>query len=320
MNFKNFYEFQEYYSIPLAEKKYDEVLNLLHTANKLLPKEAYENNLFDLMVDEARIYTQTNNSDGCFKVIKESLEKGYAFPLYWTRFDFLRSHPEYEPINIKNEILLKQTKENSNFKYEVHLPKAYNPSKKYPLFFCLHGDGGGANIKEMNWYWKSDTFLEKGYIVVYPQSSQVYCYNYFGWLTDPVLSRKELRACYDQLLLDYSIDENCVLIGGFSGGATASIDIAFENTLPVKGVIALCPGAYLDNIQLEDTQKLSERNTKIVIIEGDQDTEPITQHLIKLFEECGLAYKYYINEGIGHSYPKDLAEKTLKAEEFIVGD
>ncbi len=320
MNFRNFYEFNEYYSIPFSEKKYDEVLNLLHHANELLPKDEYEKSLFELMFDEARIYTQTNNSDGCLNLIKKSLENGYSFPLNWARFDFLRKHPEYETLNNLNKKLLQQLKENSKFKYEVHLPKSYDPTKKHPLFFCLHGDGIGCNIRYTSYYWNPNVLLEKGYIVVYPQSSQVYCHNSFGWLSDPDLSRNELKACYEQLFLDYSIDETCVLIGGFSGGATTSINIALHNTIPIKGVIALCPGDYLDSLGVEDTKKLEERKVKIVILEGDEDTDSIVKHLLKIFKECGLAYDYYINKGIGHEYPKDLDKKTLKAVEFIVNN
>ncbi|MDR7855138.1 hypothetical protein [Tissierella sp.] len=320
MDYRNFYEFEEYYTILFSEKKYDEALNLLHHANELLPKDEYEKSLFELMICEAIIYSQTNNTEACLRIIKNSLEKGYSLPLHRAWFDFLREHHEYEAISNLNRKCLHQAQENSKFKYEVQLPKSYDPRKKHPLFFCLHGDGFDCNIKNSSWYWKADVLLEKGYIVVYAQSSQIYFHNGFGWLSDPVLSRKELKNCYEQLLLDYSIDETCVLIGGFSGGATTSIDMALHNTIPIKGVIALCPGDYLDNIEVKDIMKLAERKTIIVILEGDQDTDPVVQHLLKLFRECELAHEYYINKGIGHDYPKDLAEKTLKAVEFIVSN
>ncbi|MPN35055.1 hypothetical protein SDC9_182549 [bioreactor metagenome] len=90
--------------------------------------------------------------------------------------------------------------------------------------------------------------------------------------------------------------------------------------MPAKGVIALCPGDYLDSVGLEDTKKLAERKMKIVILEGDKDTDPVVQHILKLFKEVELAHEYHINKGIGHWYPEDLAEKTLKAVEFIVGN
>jgi len=319
MNYRNFYEFEKHYSILLSEKKYDEVLNLLLSANEHLPKDEYESNLFELMMDESRIYTQTNNIESCINLIKESLEKGYPFPLHWSNFDLLRNHSEYGSINNLNKKLLLQAKEKSQFKYEVYLPKSYDSTKKHPLFFCLHGDGFRCNLKNTSRNWKPDPLLEKGYIVVYPQSSQMYFHNSFGWLSDSTLSRKELKDCYEQLLLDYSIDESCVIMGGFSGGATTSMNIAFENTIPIKGVIGLCPGDYLDSIELEDTRRLAERKTKIVILEGDQDLDPTVQHLLKLFKEVGLAHEYHINKGIGHSYPKDLDEKTLKAIVFIIG-
>ena len=319
MGYKDFYEFEEQYSTIFSEEKYDEGLNMLLHANELLPKDEYEENLFELMIDESRIYTRTNNTESCINLIKKALEKGYSFPLHWSNFNLLRKHPEYEYLNNLNKKMLGQAKENSKFKYEVYLPKSYDSTKKYPLFFCLHGDGFHCNMKEARWWWKPDVLLEKGYIVVYPQSSQMYFHNSFGWLSDPELSRKELKNCYEELLLDYSIDETCVIIGGFSGGSTTSIDVAFENAIPVKGVIALCPGDYLDRITLEDTKKLEERKTKIVIFEGENSIDPVVKHVLKLFNEVGVSCEYHINKGIGHEYPSDLDEKTLKAMEFIVG-
>ena len=69
MNYRNFYEFEEYYSIPFSENKYEEALMLLLHANEFLPKDEYEENLFELMIDEARIYTRTNNTGYSSQII-----------------------------------------------------------------------------------------------------------------------------------------------------------------------------------------------------------------------------------------------------------
>ncbi|MBZ9688786.1 hypothetical protein G9F72_020915 [Clostridium estertheticum] len=38
----------------------------------------------------------------------------------------------------------------------------------------------------------------------------------------------------------YSIDDENIIIGGFSGGAIGTIDIALSDIIPIKGAIALC--------------------------------------------------------------------------------
>lgn len=318
MNYKSFREFEKIYSVPYAQKRYDEVLNLLEHSAELLSNEEYKENLFTIMLDKARIYSELHKSIECFNIIRSMLEKGYSFPLHWKRFDFLKSDKEYQVLKEANENILNQAKENASFKYDVLLPKSYNPNKKYPLFFSLHGDGADGNIPNHSWYWKPDLLLQRGYIVVYPQSSQVYCYNGFGWLIDPILSRKELKNCYEQLLVDYSIDEKCVIIGGFSGGANAAIDIVMANVIPAKGFVALCPGESVMTFEKAAAKKASERGVKGIVFEGENETEAPVQDMIKVFKEVGFPCEYCINKGVGHWYPEDLDEKVIRAVDFII--
>lgn len=317
MNYKSFREFEKDYSVPYAQKKYDEVLDLLDHSAELLSNEEYEENLFTIMLDKARIYSELQNSIECFSIIKNMLKKGYAFPLHWPRFNFLKSNNEYQAIKVLNEKLLKETKEKARFKYEVHLPKTYNSTKKYPLFFSLHGDGADGNIPNHRWYWKPDMLLQKDFIVVYPQSSQVYCHNGFGWLIDPLLSRKEIKSCYEQLIANYSIDEKQVIIGGFSGGANAAVDIVMSNTIPTKGFVALCPGDKVMTFEIDAAKNASQTGAKGVVLEGELETEAPVQDMLKVFKEVCFPCEYYINKGVGHWYPEDLDEKVSRAVDFI---
>lgn len=318
MKYNNFFELEEDFWGYINEKQYDEALNLLHNADKLLLKEEYNNSIFELMFLEIKVYYQPNNPGKCIEVVKKAIEAGFSLPLNWRYFDIIRELPDFKTLNEENNKLLNNDKENTKLKYKVYLPKNYDKAEKYPLFICIHGDGFICNIRENSWYWKADALLEKGYIVVYPQSSQIYFHDSFGWLQDPSLSRKELKYCYDQLVKDYSIDESNVLLGGFSGGATTSIDVALHNLIPLKGVIALCPGDYLDTVEVKDAAELAERNTKIVIFEGEYALDPVVQHAIEMFNAGNVNYKYHVIKGLGHEYPKDLSEKTLKAVDFIL--
>jgi predicted esterase len=320
MQYKTFWEFEEFYSIPYAEKKYDETLAILNDSAKYLSKKDYEEHLFNIILDKARIYSKLHNGEAYLNTLREALNLGYSFPLIWKRFDFLRDNRNYPSIEELNQKLLKGSKEKARFKYEVHLPESYDPNKKYPLFLCLHGDGSDGNIPNHSWYWRSDVLTQRGFIFVYPQSSQVYCHNGFGWLIDRLKSRQELKNCYEQLLTDYSIDENCVIIGGFSGGADATIDISISNSIAVKGFVALCPSENVITFDLADAQNAAKQGIKGVVFEGEYETELPVQDMLKVFEKAGLPCKYEINKGIGHWYPKDLEAKVSRAVDCIIGD
>lgn len=320
MQYKTFWEFEAFYSVSYAEKNYDETLKILNDSARFLSKKDYEEHLFNIILDKARIYTELHNKEASLNTIKEALDMGYPFPLNWTRFDFLRDDKTYSSIKELNEKLLNDAREKSCFKCEVHLPENYNPNKKYPLFFSLHGDGSDGNIPNHSWYWKPDLLLSKGFIFVYPQSSQAYCHNGFGWLINQDISRQEIKDCYEQLLLDYSIDESHVIIGGFSGGSDASVDIAISNSIPAKGFIALCPDKRAMTFDLATAQKAADRGVKGVIFEGEYELEPPVQDMLKIFEKAGLPYEYHINKGIGHWYPNDLSQIVSKAVDFIIED
>jgi predicted esterase len=318
MSYKNFREFEKAYSIPYSKEKYAEVIDLLNRSSEFLTEKEYEENEFTIMLDKARIYSELHQSKECLNTIRSILERGYAFPLHWQRFDYLRSEEDYKPINELNEKLLEKAKSDASFKYEVHLPKSYNPNKKYPLFLSLHGDGADGNIPNHIWYWRPDSLLQKDYIVVYPQSSQVYCHNGFGWLQEPLKSREEIKGCYIELVDKYSIDENQIVIGGFSGGATASIDIVMADVIPAKGFVALSPGSEkIMSFDKAAAKRAAGKSVKGVIFEGEHETEAAVQDMLKVFKEVGFPCKYHINRNIGHWYPDDLGEILIDAVNFI---
>lgn len=320
MGYQSFYDLEKACLQFCEEEKYEKALNFFHHANALLQPREYENNQFEILFGEARIYSEIADGDSCMRMVKKALEKGYAFPVDWKRFDLLKKYDDYEKLLAENQRLLETLRKNAKFQYEVQLPLNYEEAETVPLFICLHGDGFGCNIEGSKYHWKADAFLENGYIVAYVQSSQVYGQQCHGWLLDLEKSRGELKNIYDQLLQNYKIDEELVVIGGFSGGASMAIDAVNYNLFPIKGVIAVCPGDHLDELSVGSARKILERETKIVMIEGKKALEPVVQHLLEIFSQSNLSYQYHIDSEIGHEYPKNLYDYSKQALNFIEAD
>ncbi|WP_105614626.1 hypothetical protein [Vallitalea okinawensis] len=318
MKFSNFKEYEKAYTEQYIKKDYEGVIDLLNHGKDLLPQEEYEKNLFIIMLDKARIYTEIPDYKKCISTFMDMTELGFACPLVWKRFEPLKKEERYDELIEKNDLLLEEAKKKAEFKYEVHLPEGYSREKKYPLFLNLHGDGSDGNIEEHSWYWKPEALVKEGFIVVYPQSSQVYCYNGFGWLIDPEVARKEIRTCYEEIARKYSIDNERIIIGGFSGGSMAAADITMYNVIPVRGFVSLCPGEELKTFNKKHTEDAKKRGIKGVIIEGENEIEPTVQEVIHEFDEVGFTYQYHIMDGVGHWYPDDLDERVNKALEFIL--
>lgn len=316
MKFKNYEHLKTEMERLRNQEKYQEIIRLLDEASEQLPSHELQEHTFDIFFGKAYYYTFNQQYQEVFDNMVELVEKGYPCPLFWERFNPLKQIPGYAELEEKNNILIAKEQELAEFDYHVHLPEGYSEEKKYPLFFALHGDAG--NIKEMSEYWKPEPFLKNDFIFVYLQSSQVFFHDYFGWLKDIHISRTDIRACYDKIVDQYSIDQYQVLIGGYSGGAIASIDITIANILPVKGFIALCPSIKPEPFTRENVAAAVERGVRGVFLEGEKEIPmPDEEEMIQIFKEVGLPYQYYINQGIGHDVPADLSEKLEQAIEFI---
>lgn len=127
-----------------------------------------------------------------------------------------------------------------------------------------------------------------------------------------------MKSCYDQLIVDYSIDEKCIIIGGFSGGANAAIDIVMANAIPERGFIALYLGDNVMTFKKNAAKKSSERGVKGIVLDGEDETEVPVQDMLKTFKEVSLPCEYYLKLAIFFSLLILLFEKYLLVDYSIL--
>ncbi len=325
MSYNSFIELEKDIDKYTEEEKYKEALNLLLECVSTLPKKEQEKrqdtiiNLKEWLFYECRMY------DDFYDLVTSALNKGYSRELDY--YDSLKQDSRYIALKEKSDQLLIENRKNAKFKYIIYVPEDYSENKKYPVFINFHGNGDFIEYHKD--YWKPDNLLKKGFIVVYPQSSQIYAYNHYEWVVrsndngntswEPYTSLyDELKACYSSIAKEYSIDNEQIIVGGFSGGAMCALDIAITNAIPIKGAIALCSGR-LKSFTAEKIKAASARGVKLVFLEGAKDERLAgVEEMMKKCKENGLPYEYYINEGIGHWYPDDIDDKCEKALNFIL--
>jgi predicted esterase len=315
VKYNKYWEFEGKITTLYNRKKYREALNLLEHASEYLPKQEFNKYLFEIMISKAEFYCHEKMYKEAINVISYLLNKGFACDNDIFDEVHLKEDIRYGELKNKNDSLLAKANEKTSFKYDVNLPVNYTEGKRYPLFIALHGDPG--NIGEFSEYWKHDEFLKKDFIFVYVQSSQLYRYNGFSWTMNPLISRNDIKECYNLLLQEYFIDDECVIIGGFSGGAITALDITFANIIPIKGFIAIGPD-FPESFTKENVKLAAERGVGGVFMEGEVIIPLKEQEeMIKVFEDVGLPYEFYVNKGIGHAIPQDLPAKINKALSFI---
>jgi len=347
MGYESFKELEKDYSELYISEKYIEALNLLEKGSESLPKEEIEKNFFIIMLDKANFYKKCNLDEKCIDTLEYLIHNQFVCPLYRRVFEPLSQSLRFAKLKKKNDLLRKQAREKATFQYKVYLPEGYTEDKKYPVFFNLHGDCENMNFHHD--YWGPEVFLKKEFIVVYPQSSQLIFHESYAWLKyaldvkgdEPWLdspnvyrlsetscymkesydkAHSEIKACYEQVSEQYSINKECIIFGGFSSGASTSVEITMANIIPIKGFISLCPDDKPKIFSKAKVEEAIERGVKGVFMEGEQSLPvPDEDDMMKVFDEAGFQYEYYINKGVGHWYSEGLDGKLERALEFILG-
>lgn len=334
MKYKSFDEVERVYSKLYREEKYKETLEMLENIKFLISEDEIERNFYNIMIDKARALFRCDFYDETLDIIDNLIISGFICPLW--RFSPLNNNPRYKELKVKNDLLRRAAEKESELKYKVYVPQGYVKERQYPLFISLHGDGEDSEYH--NRFWESEFLLKKGFIVVCPQSSQRIAHNSYVWNIKELYfqyeregnnfdieyfemynsMRDELETCYESISKEYSIDHENIIIGGFSGGAHAAIDMALSDRIPIKGAILLC-SQRPTSFTVESAKNATEKHIKWVFMEGEKDA-PVqdVEEMIETLNNFGGSCNYIINHGVGHWYPEDLEDKLDKALGFIL--
>lgn len=315
MKYNNFLELENKVDELYGKDKYTEALDMLDEGMKGLPKSELEKYKGVIKHKKALYYIFMEKYEESLSILEDLVNDNFLCgPWLIDRIPF-KEDIRVENLIKKNNILLGKEKEKAKVRCVIHIPKDYSKDNKYPLFIALHG--GGGNIEEFSYEWKPNYLLERGFIVMYVQSSQVSWQDHYNW-NDTLASRDNVEISYDKVLEEYSIDEENVIISGFCGGAIPTVDIGLGEILPIKGFIGLCPYKP-ETFSVESVESAFEKGVKGVFIEGElripmEEQEEMT----RVFDEVGFQYEFYINKGIGVSVPKDFDDKLELALNFIL--
>jgi predicted esterase len=135
----------------------------------------------------------------------------------------------------------------------------------------------------------------------------------YNWTEDMDLSLKEIRDAFVQLVGQYPVDTDQVVVGGFSSGGVASLEVVFKDVFPVQGFVVLCP-ALPDGFSSDEVRVASERGVRGTLLTTEMDGRVEEQRrMADIMEEMGLAHEFYITPNIGHWYPDDLADRIDRA-------
>jgi predicted esterase len=258
-----------------------------------------------------------------YKKALEALGYGLENGIWFGKYDFyaelwapLKETEGFKAFEQKNEAKRQEAQKAVKPKLEVLVPEDYDKNKKYPLFLALHG--GGENIDVFKPQWTSK-LLQSEFIVALPQSSQIVSMDGYSWTEDIELTKKEISKVYEKVIQDYAVDISRIIIGGFSSGAMASLEIVLDDTVPVIGFVVLCPGKP-DDFTAQKVAEAKKRGIRGTILTTEMDPRlPDQKKMAEIMKAQDFPLEFIVTPDIGHWYPEDLAEMIDTAINHILG-
>jgi len=155
--------------------------------------------------------------------------------------------------------------------------------------------------------WVSKIMKEE-YISVFLQS-YIYATNTtYSWSTGDARTGKEFKDIYDQIMSRYAVDTSKIIVAGMSAGGRLGLDFAFNQFVPVSGLVLNCPVVPGD-INEEQIGQFVAMNRRIGIITGENDFALEAQKsLVGKINEAGGKGKITINNDAGHEFVKDFSD------------
>ena len=297
--FEKYSSFDEIVSVAsdyYKKKNIDSTIVAIEYAFKNFPKE--EEQASTIL---AFFYTKAGNFSKAIEIWKSGLEKGYFYGLNDKAWE-----KDYKDNSDFAKLMeIEKNRENaSHVEYEVVLPTNYNSKNSYPILFIFHGNS--RNIEKAKKSWTSQMMNDK-YISIFVQSYAHWRSVGYNWKSNDDKTKKEFKEIYDNIMTTYQVDTNKIVFAGMSAGGKIVLEFAFNELVPMSGIILNCP-VVPDNINDHSIKQFIETNKRIGIITGEKDFALNNQkELISRIDSLEGFSRITINKDIGHTFAEDFS-------------
>lgn len=216
---------------------------------------------------------------------------------------------------------------NDTLPYRLLLPENYNPSKKYPLVFFLHGAGERGNDNEKQLVHGAKLFLKEEVrtdypaIIVFPQCPQNSFWSnvdfkmengkrIFGFKAEgePTLAMKMAQELLYFILQEYPVNNKRVYAGGLSMGGMGTFEIVRRNPKLFAAAFPICGGGELS------TASVMKKTKWWVFHGGKDDVVPpeLSEKMVDALKAIKAAVKFTLYPDANHnSWDPAFAEPEL---------
>ena len=213
--------------------------------------------------------------------------------------------------------------------YRILFPEHFDPAKKYPLVFFLHGAGerGSNNSAQLTHGAKLflDEEVRRRYpaIVVFPQCPSESYWANVQFKTDslgrrsgfefqkggkPTVAMSALLGLTDRMLEKPFVDRDRVYLGGLSMGAMGTFELLRRKPKVFAAAFAICGGDNTKNVK-------KYKRVPLWVFHGDADPivpVSLSENVVEALRDKKADVKFTVYPGVGHnSWDNAFAEKQL---------
>lgn len=256
------------------------------------------------------LYAVTGQKEHALRALEDALKRGV-----WWAEEQLRSDPDLASLQNDPQferLLLLSNEKHKQARAEpelfVYQPDGTGP---FPLLIALHGRYGNAERDFSSW----KSAIAHGWTLAMPQSSQPSSSVSFVW-DDRQKAMDEIAHHLDTLIEQYPIDNNKIVVAGFSQGAARAIELVMSERIKANGFLAVVPGP-IDLNQLGVWADSSE--ARGVLISGGRDPRyEMFQQIKAIFSQKELPLMFENYPEMPHVFPDDFEKVLQKGLEFIL--
>ncbi|MEL1246386.1 hypothetical protein AAEO56_19085 [Flavobacterium sp. DGU11] len=303
------------YLVPLAKMKTDEdgYPGWSYIVGEYSESE-YKNLLSDprwdmlklkAIIDKKEFYKELQENEDEFYNVAEShqtkVDKSRIL------FDEIKNYNPYIEKKHRDYSISFKINDSTKTSFFIHLPKKYNPEKKYALLVFLHGavrnnaladfQNADSNLGDWNRYYTK--YAEQNdVILVFPKGSKQY-----NWMA-PDDGFFMIPEMIKQIKKAININDNKVFISGHSNGATGSFSYLMKQPIQFAGFYGFntypkvfTGGTFVENIKNRSFINFSTNEDYYYPPNANDD-------LAKLMHGINADYKEYRYNGFPHWFPK----------------
>ncbi len=194
-----------------------------------------------------------------------------------------------------------QIKRRESWKFYMYIPPDYTETKKWPLFIGVHGSGGTGK-HAIDW-WRTFAY-QKGFILVCPNFEKGY--RRLSQNTD-----MQLIEIIEQVKGDFRVDEEKILLSGFSAGAQYAERFALRHPKYITAVALMGAGSY----DLPDRSRCKDAaHITFLVMAGAADTmtrRMVAEQLTERLKKYNCEVQLRIFPIIGHSMEGEVLRCTI---------